>query len=414
MKWIGFLLALALLASNFNLYGAGEDDPKLKAILAAYDKREEGESAREAHRAWLKTTTGREEAAYLAERYESLHDMRKYEVPTELARTGAPEIVPLVTKTLADGKNGRHVLAGIFYACQLAGAGDDFRHAVAPGVVPWVGKGIVSGQDAAVELLPQLDGPLAARILLTDEFVSKDAPLVHVVLASFNDVGMEVPRPPIQKLLDAWKSTGTDQSSEYRIRKGYREAVRALAVHDPRQALDIAERIVRENPRESEAYSEIPLAAAGLTGLYESLCDSADDPAKFAKLPEIARIYFAVGCFEADCSNGGIEQALGNSTGDYLPLVRKGYQEIGDPRSFQFVEWMCKPFGPEGPSTDRTARIHQMASMTPTYDEQVEPLREAWEKQDKDPSLVSTEWLLNRYAAAHAKVMKPLVKGVKK
>jgi hypothetical protein len=174
--------------------------------------------------------------------------------------------------------------------------------------------------------------------------------------------------------------------------------------------VEIAETIVRQNPSQAEYFSDVPLTAAGLIGLYDRLCDHSDDPVRFSRLPEVAKIYFAVIYFEADCSNGGIGQALGNSTGDHLALVRKGYEDIGDARSQQFLEAMLKPFGSAGPSADREERNRQMKSMTPDYWSQEESLEEKRRQQAGDEQGDNTEWLLNKYAARHSAVLKPLLK----
>jgi hypothetical protein len=160
----------------------------------------------------------------------------------------------------------------------------------------------------------------------------------------------------------------------------------------------------------SEPFREIPLAAARLMGLYESLLNDSDDDASFKRLPEPAQIYFAVTLFEADSDNGGISQALENSTGDYLPLVRKGYREIGDARSASYLEAMLMPFGKEGPSSNRDKRKAQMEAMKPDYWEQKEAIGEKWSQSNGEGGRISTLWLLNRWVARHADVLKPLVK----
>jgi hypothetical protein len=285
---------------------------------------------------------------------------------------------------------------------------------MAPEIIPWIGKSISRSSDLAVELLPVMDRKLASEILIKDEYLAKDAPLVAITLESLNDAGIEIPMSRISSLLDSWKESAKVEQSEYRIIRGYREAVRAWARHEPEAALEFVEQIIRNDPQESENFAEIPLAAARLSNLYDKLCDHADDPEDFARLPEVARIYFAVVYFQADSDNGGISQALGNSTGDHLALVRKGYREIGATDALDYLEWMCKPFGPDGPSADRDTRNRQMAAMKPDYFEQEELLSEAWVNRNADRKIPSTIWLLNRYAARHASVLRPFVEKARK
>src|SRR5687768_13209163 len=124
-----FCRRLALLLSLFLPAAKGADDParKLKAILAAYDKRDEESDSTKAHQLWITTDAGRVESAYLAEHYDQLHDTRKYDVPMELAKTGKPEALPLIRKALADPTHGFRVLSGILHACRVGDATEAFR-----------------------------------------------------------------------------------------------------------------------------------------------------------------------------------------------------------------------------------------------------------------------------------------------
>lgn len=116
-----------------------------------------------------------------------------------------------------------------------------------------------------------MDGKLASETLIKDEYLAKDAPLVAIILNSLNDAGIEVPMSHISPLLDSWKVSARDENSEYRIIRGYREAVRAWALHEPEAAVEFVEKLIRQNPQESENFAEIPLAAAELSDLYDKL-----------------------------------------------------------------------------------------------------------------------------------------------
>lgn len=383
---------------------------RLKTILSDFDKREENDDSALAHREWIKTPDGKMDAAFLVEHYDRLQVHRKHELSTELARTGSPDVILLVKKSLADFERGGLTLLGISYACIYGHADERFKKELAPALIPWIGKSVLSRLDTAIELLPEMDPELASKVLFTDEYLSADAPLVHMVLKSCNDVALQVPLPYIERLLNTWKDYGVDPKLEHRINYGYREAVRSLALHKPAEAMKIAENIVRKNPDEHENFSQVPLDAAGLTGLYGALCEHAMDDEKFSKLPEVAKIYFAVLYFEADMINGGISQALGNSTGDYLPLVRKGYDQIGDEIGLRFLDFMLKPFGPAGPSQNREERNRQMNKMSPNYFDQEDSLYEEWYELSKDEKSASTEWLLNVFASRHVDVLKLFLK----
>ncbi len=405
-------LCVASLLIHASLCRAEVADPKLVAILKAYDKRnnnDERDNKAEANRAWLKTKEGREEALYLAEHFDDLQGMRKSEVPTELARTGVMEAVPLIAKALAIRPYGLEVLDGMSYACHIGTPEKDYGPTLAPAVVPLIGKGFISDHDEAVDLLPLLDRDLAAHTFFTDQYLSPESPLVHVVLSSCNDAVLKVPKDRIEALLEVWHASGQDPGAPFRIRSGFRQAVRALAAHDTGRAEKMIQEIVHKHPDQAYDYSEVLLAVAGLTGLYEKLLDLAGDPVRFGGLPEQARIYFAIMAFREDCANGGFEQALRNSTGDYLPMVRKGYQEIGDLAELRFLDWMCKPFGPGVPSPDQRQRVLQMDAMKPSYGEQEEQLRQSWVNRSRGVPDVSDGWLLSQYAARHSSILKPLL-----
>lgn len=134
----------------------------------------------------------------------------------------------------------------------------------------------------------------------------------------------------------------------------------------------------------------------------------------FVALPEPAQLLFAISYFDNDCSNGGISQALMNRTGDFLPLARKGYEAIGSTYSLQWLDFMCKPFGPQGPAPTQRERNRQMEAMTPDYWAQEDALREAWSKQAVPPPSSFNDWLSALYAVKHAAVLKPLVEQERK
>ena len=374
------------------------DIPRLTKIAKEFEIREQADDTTSAHLKWISTEAGMQDVAFLAENFDRMTDQQRFEIPTELARTGRLAIVPLLERALGKSSNA---LAGVFFACHLGGMEPGFAKAVAPLLVPWIGKSMIESRDTALMLLPVLDPDLSAKILFVKDFVGEKAAKVHWVLASCNEAGLKVPRQVIDPLLTAWEKPAQDSRSEYKVERGYQEALKALSIHDPEMATQKAEEILRGRPRWSDQLADLPLMAAGLTALYDKLADL--DEERFSKLPEAAQFYFAVSYFESDCANGGIDQALRNSTGDYLPLVKKAYQAINDQQGVEWLNWMLKPFGNPGPSHARDERITQMNAMTPSYCDQTEQLRESWNDHHRDDEpQISTSWRLAVYAAKHA------------
>lgn len=406
------------MSENFrNLWGAifsgGEStgDRRLDRILRRFEARERACDSTEAHVAWLASSEAAEEIACLVKNYEKLSAFQRREVSMELTRTGSALVVPLAKKALEDPKDDGGVLSGIFFASRFSNRRSRFGKEIAPHVVAALGKYVKYDEDRALALLPRLDPELAIRVLFNDEYLAPTSPFVVNTLESCTEAGLAIPLTYLETLLEAWETERAKPEAPPRVRRGYFSAVRALALTDPQRANEVAESIVQRCSSESHSLEEVPLSSAGLVQLYDVLCDV--DEKGFPDLPEPAQIYFAVAYFGSDWSNGGIGQALSNSSGDFFPLVKMGYRVIGDLYTLDLLEWMCRPFGPDGPARDRQERKRQMEMMSPNFWDQEEELRESWKPPEGDPGPSST-WLLNRYAARNAEVLRPLVDSLRR
>ncbi len=386
------------------------DANRIRAITRAFDEREYQpgpDNSAEAHRNWVSSPKAKEDIAYMTAHYEAIPSLTRSNMATELARTGLPEIVPFINRDLADDSDGTDALPGIFYGCHVANATDSYRKGLAEGVARWCIKDSPE-QDDAIRLLPHLDKEVARRTLLSDKLLSADNPHVVDILTGCNSACLTIPLERLEPLLTAWQATALDLNSAYLIRRGYTEAVQALAAHAPARAIALAEAGVKATPQDSSNWAEVLLAAAGLTGLYDRLCDF-HEPTSFAGLPEAAKIYFSVSYFEGDSSNGGIGQALGNPTGNYLPWVKKGYEVIGDKQAMSWLAAMCKPFGEPGPAATQEKRLEQMSAMKPDYWEQEDALFNEWSKSHPDNGRPGVEWMLAVYVVRHADALRPLL-----
>ena len=416
-EWIKLSLLLAFFVMPPTNASPADFDPgRLAAVIKAYEVREDGGGkarATEAHVAWLMTAAGKAEAAWLAQHYEKLPTERRAEMAMELARTGQVEMVPYLKKALADSAAREEALRGMLYGCLPAEGTGAFRQGLAPEVALLCTMESDEQADA-IGLLPYLDPELAAKTLLTDAFLAPGAEFALETLQSLNDAQITIPLARIESLLASWQSTGTNPDSKYELRHRYCEAVKALVVHDPQRAVALAidaEKLVR---RDGVLWSEVILPTEGLTGLEDAIGASAEDPARFAALPEPAQLFYAVSYFDGDCANGGISQALGNSTGDYLPLVRKGYEAMGCKRSLRWLDWMCQPFGRQGPAPVRAERVRQMEAMKPAYRELEKALQDTWNGSNPPADESGNRWLRAQYAVKHAGVLKLIVELEKK
>lgn len=400
---LAFILTISMAIADDNI------KPRLAALTKQFDQMEAEDNAVELHTQWLKSPAGQEDIAFLTAHYNDLSASRKQDIPQELARTGLVVTVPLLEKALtaSDG-----ALAGVFYACIVGKLEAGFGKAVAPLVAPWAGRSRTPSRDSAIIVLPILDPDVASKVLFTERFIGESAPTADQVLESCNDAGLAVPLPIIESLILAWEDKAVSPNAEFRIWAGYAKALTALAVHDSARALAKAEAIMKTpsfktDPSKAEYLRELPLLAAGLSGLYDKVGDYFDKHGQFQDLPEAAQFYFAVIYFESDVSNGGMSQALHNSVGDHLPLVRKAYQAIGDTQSLDWLDWMLKPFGSAGPSPDRNIRLRQMNEMNPSYFDQESKLSEDWQAkpEGKQPD-VPPSWALSIQVSKHAAEIK--------
>jgi hypothetical protein len=140
-------------------------------------------------------------------------------------------------------------------------------------------------------------------------------------------------------------------------------------------------------------------------------------------LPEEAKIFFVVQNFELEMINVGFDDLLLTSylgdrdnpiaDGDPIPWLRKGYQAIGCTRSQEWLKWVLRPFGSEGPAADGRKREEQMSAMKPDYWQQFETLEKDWMDNvgntNGDLHGPTAEWLLAKYAVKHAAILRAYV-----
>ena len=280
------LLVLLLMAISFAGAPAAEFDAKrLEAIVVGFDDRENDEGkvySVTAHKAWIKTEAGKADAAWLAEHYDRIHSTTRSDMVMELARTGEVEIVPFINKALEHPVDRERALSGIFYGCHLADGTTAYRRGLAEAVARLC-RVKFSKQKSAVELLPYLDSELAARTLITDEFLAPEAEFVVEVLAGLNGALITIPVERLESLMALWQPLSKDPGSKYRYRRGYCEAVRGLAAHDPKRAVALATEAEKLDRSNGDIWARVILAAEGLAGLDSAIGRQAQSHASFRR-----------------------------------------------------------------------------------------------------------------------------------
>lgn len=375
-------------------------DPELDRICKTLDAYDAADESVALYRKWALSDQGKKDVLYLAEHYASLSEMRRYNVPKELARTGLMEVEPLVSKALVN--DGRlSVMSGIYYACHMNSEPPAYGKKVAPLIIPLLGKESV--MDRSFELLIQLDRELAAKTLFSSKWLGSEEH-ARTVIEACNECDLPIPMEQLQPLLTSWKQ---HRKANPRL---YASVLSSFAHHQPNQAIAEVEAWIKESRTAAEYCADVYLAAAGLTTLYDRLINIVDEPKDLERLPKPAQLYYAATCFHYDWDNGGIDQAFSNSTGDLWPLVKEAYETIGARYSSAMLAKACAEFSPELPSTNRKQRNAQMEKRQLDLNEKAEKWREELKPLRESPEHLSESLLLARYAYKNAEVLRPLVK----
>lgn len=387
-------------------------DPRVQSICADLVGREQPWSVAP-HAKWLATPEAPLEIAYLLAHFDQLSaDMKKH-IPVSLAQAGAISAVPLILKALEDPQINSEIVLKLLLMGRYPDG--DFGRRIAPKLLPLIAN------DYAISLMFRLDRNFALQSLTTEKYLGANSPISLQILKQATYGGDKIPRHLLDSLVTGWRNAPNLESSFHNHHVG----VRALALYGADVALKEAESMVALHPDLSYYYSEFVLNAAGLSGLFEGLAEYALDLKKWAALPEPAKIYFAVQNLEFELFPGyPFDEVLpvayagnmdeGKAEGDLIPWVRKGYQDSGNTLGTQWLDWMLKPFGSNGPAADGKARTAQMQQMRPEYSEQIEALEDSWEDH-REATLPNTKppgagWLVSRYATKHVDVLKPYVK----
>jgi hypothetical protein len=108
-------------------------------------------------------------------------------------------------------------------------------------------------------------------------------------------------------------------------------------------------------------------------------------------IPSLSRLQRDALCvmnFQTDLNNGGMHQYLVNSSGDFAKETPDVLRRIGAEEAARILEELNILFGPEGPPTDREARMAALLALPKNAEDRIYALsREFYDAEDRGLSL---------------------------
>ena len=302
-----------------------------------------------------------------------------------IAKTGAPEIVPLVRKAFAD--SGRYVsfsaLAGLQVAIDRGALHADAKAQLFPDVKNLEGK--VHAEDWAKALL-SLDSSNAMEFFRSPEIFKRDSPRIDKILTTLCEMNLQLPRERILALVGELKPENLD--------------------HDRRRIMQPALLLLgrQRNPDDLELLRGMgneDLARCAMPGLlaWHGLEDYRDRLSKqeaetgFATLNEAQRLHFAAHKLES--SSMGLYYYFLDAKGDQWRDALAGLKAMKRDELAAILEEAVAKFGAEGPSSDEETRRAQLKPLDEKH--AFDELDERLEKADD-----SWDLSLDRFAIEHA------------
>ena len=105
-------------------------------------------------------------------------------------------------------------------------------------------------------------------------------------------------------------------------------------------------------------------------------------------LSRLQRDALCVMNFQAELNNGGMHQYLLNSSGDFARETPDVFRRIGAAEAAQILDEANAFFGPNGPPTDREARMAALLALPKTAEDRIHTLsKEFYDAEDRGLSL---------------------------
>jgi uncharacterized protein DUF4375 len=107
-----------------------------------------------------------------------------------------------------------------------------------------------------------------------------------------------------------------------------------------------------------------------------------------AALSRLQRDALCVMNFQGEVNNGGVHQYLYNSSGDFAKETPEVFRRIGAEPAARLLEEVNAYFGPQGPPTDRDARMDVLLAFPQDVEERIDALSKAfYDAEDQGMSL---------------------------
>jgi Domain of unknown function (DUF4375) len=118
-----------------------------------------------------------------------------------------------------------------------------------------------------------------------------------------------------------------------------------------------------------------------------------------SSLSRLQRDALCVMNFQAELNNGGMHQYLLNSAGDFAKETPEVFRRMGADEAAHILEEANALLGPEGPSTDREARMAALLALPNDAQDRIRTLsNEFYDAEDRGLSLAD---LFDAYVLSH-------------
>lgn len=266
-----------------------------------------------------------------------------------------------------------------------------FLAAAFDAVVPLLDRPDESLSKAAETLL-LIDRDRAVPAILDERYFHLGNPVVLHSVYALNKSEVVVPVEKLSGLINPI----ADQLSSYPNDAIYGACLIALArTGHPDAEPAIQECLRHPNKRLREDAAEALSVLKGASKTIERVFTRMDKVG-FDSLTDAEKTFASVRMLIDEVNNGGFDQYLSNSSGDYAADSLRGVRAIGARQTEELLQRALNLFGPDGPSPDSDTRREQLESLPESAHEELSELDDAFYKDTDE-----IEKKLHLYVAAN-------------